>query len=115
MYKPLLGEFPDPRVVRRIQIQHAGIVKKLPAPQAHISGYPFIPFWMLADIGAVLGRHSISMSTVIQKPQRCEDFVPLVLLTHRAREKDLQAALSEISELACTRLPNVCIRVDTDL
>ncbi len=70
---------------------------------------------VLADIGAVLGRHSISMSTVIQKPQRCEDFVPLVLLTHRAREKDLQAALSEISELACTRLPNVCIRVDTDL
>lgn len=70
---------------------------------------------VLAEIAAILGRHSISMSTVIQKPRRCADLVPLVLLTHKAREENLQAALSEISELACTRLPNVCIRVATDL
>ncbi|MBT3267597.1 homoserine dehydrogenase [Candidatus Poribacteria bacterium] len=70
---------------------------------------------VLADIGAILGRHAISMSAVIQKAPHCEDSVPLVLLTHRALEANLQAALREISDLPCTRQPNVCIRVETDL
>ncbi len=70
---------------------------------------------VLADIGAILGRHAISMSAVIQKAPHCEDSVPLVLLTHKAVEGTLQAALREISDLPCTRLPNVCIRVETDL
>jgi homoserine dehydrogenase len=70
---------------------------------------------VLAEIGAILGRNEISMSSVIQKDPHCEDSVPLVLLTHKALEANLQSALSEISDLDCTSQPNVCIRVETDL
>ncbi|MGE5558605.1 MAG: homoserine dehydrogenase [Bacillota bacterium] len=54
---------------------------------------------ILSKISGSLGRCNISISSVIQPETRgMEDFVPLVILTHRAREADMKKALAEISK-----------------
>lgn len=54
---------------------------------------------VLAQIAGVLGKHDIGIAQVIQKDRRQFQAVPVVLLTHEAREGSMQAALGEISAL----------------
>lgn len=54
----------------------------------------------LAQVTGVLSRHNISISAVLQKDQDSGASVPVVILTHEARERDLNAALEEIAGLA---------------
>ncbi len=55
---------------------------------------------VLSRISGVLGKYSIGILSVIQKG-RCDDGrgVPLIMMTHRANEKNVQLALREIDEL----------------
>lgn len=69
---------------------------------------------VLAQIAGVLGRHAISIASVIQhEPQHDDDgdTVPLVIMTHTATEGRAQAALQEIDRLACVRSDSVRMRV----
>ena len=70
---------------------------------------------VLSAISGVLGRNAISIESVIQKGRREgeRDHVPLVMMTHEAREKDVQAALSEIDRLEFVSAPTMLIRVET--
>ncbi|MBM3213905.1 homoserine dehydrogenase [Candidatus Poribacteria bacterium] len=70
---------------------------------------------VFAEIATILGRHDISISAVIQKEPHCEDSVPIVLMTHRAVERNLRSALDEIDRLSCVKAPTACIRVEADL
>jgi homoserine dehydrogenase len=54
---------------------------------------------VLSTIAGILGQHDISISSVIQKGREIDGVVPVVMLTHEAREKDVQAALAEIDAL----------------
>ncbi|GIW76824.1 MAG: homoserine dehydrogenase [Phycisphaerae bacterium] len=67
---------------------------------------------VFADITAALGKHHISLSGVSQKESE-EDVsvVPVVVVTHRATEGDIQAALKEIDALATIKSPTVCLRI----
>ena len=55
---------------------------------------------VLSHISGILGKHSIGIFSVIQKG-RCDTGrgVPLIMMTHRANEKNIQIALKEIDEL----------------
>ena len=55
---------------------------------------------VLSRISGILGQHSIGIQSVIQKG-RCDEGrgVPLIMMTHRANEKNIQLALREIDEL----------------
>jgi len=55
---------------------------------------------VLSRISGILGQHSIGIQSVIQKG-RCNEGrgVPLIMMTHRANEKNIQRALREIDEL----------------
>jgi len=55
---------------------------------------------VLSRISGILGQHSIGIQSVIQKG-RCNEGrgVPLIMMTHRANEKNIQLALKEIDEL----------------
>ena len=53
---------------------------------------------VLSKISGILGAKGISISQVIQKG-RGERGVPIVMITHEAREKDLMEALEEIGKL----------------
>ena len=51
---------------------------------------------MLAKIASVLGNHGVSLASVIQKGHNI-DRVPLIFITHRAKELSLKRAIDEIS------------------
>ena len=54
---------------------------------------------VLARITGILGRHKISISSVIQKGRHHARAVPVVMMTHQAREGSMQKALKEIDTL----------------
>ena len=55
----------------------------------------------LAQFAAILGRHKISIASVHQKeaPGLGGDFVPVIVMTHLAKEKAVQDAVTEIGRL----------------
>jgi homoserine dehydrogenase len=69
---------------------------------------------MVGKIATALGNHGVSISQVIQK-ERNEggERVPVVLLTHKTKERCLKAALKEIYSLGSVldELPQV-IRIE---
>lgn len=55
---------------------------------------------ILARISGVLGAHEISISSVVQLETHVRDnYVPLVIFTHAAREDQMERALAEITSL----------------
>ena len=66
---------------------------------------------VLATIAGILSRHDISIESVIQKGRKKVGAVPLVLVTHSARESAVSAALDEISRLEAVTAPVVKIRI----
>ncbi|NOX21439.1 MAG: homoserine dehydrogenase [Nitrospirae bacterium] len=67
---------------------------------------------VLSKISGILGKHQISIASVIQKGRKVGEAVPLVLLTHTAREKDVQLALKELDTLDVVSDRTVVIRVE---
>ena len=66
---------------------------------------------VLALIAGILGRHAISIASVTQKEIVRKD-VPLVILSHQAREADMQAALGEIRALGEVTETPVLLRIE---
>jgi homoserine dehydrogenase len=68
---------------------------------------------VLSEISGVLGRHHISIASVIQKGRRVGETVPLVMMTHHACERDMRVALQEIDQIASdVTAKTVLIRVE---
>ncbi|HEY2826777.1 MAG TPA: homoserine dehydrogenase [Pirellulales bacterium] len=68
---------------------------------------------VLADIAGELGQHNISIASVIQHDdERTTDgFVPLVIMTHAASEKNVQTAVEAIDRSTTVRPFSVQMRV----
>ena len=98
----------------------ASKVQQIPLKDiAEIEGEYFLRFWVLdkpgvlSRITGILGNHSISIESVIQRVKEDNgQGVPLVLMTHDAREKNIQAALKEINEMEEVFEKTVLIRVE---
>jgi len=69
---------------------------------------------VLAAISSVLGRHGISILSVLQKEQHPGQAVPVVMTTHRAREAELVAAVTEIDRLEVTKGRSVWLRIEEE-
>ena len=67
---------------------------------------------VLSKISGILGNYNISIASVIQKGRRVGEAVPLVVLTHEAREKDVRQAISEIDQLPVVMDKTIFIRVE---
>ena len=67
---------------------------------------------VLASFAAVLGRHGISIASVLQKESNAGEFVPAVILTHKACEKDLDAALRETDTMDFAGSKTVRLRIE---
>ncbi|HEY5648407.1 MAG TPA: homoserine dehydrogenase [Nitrospiria bacterium] len=67
---------------------------------------------VLSRISGVLGKFDISISSVIQKERKAEGAVPVVMMTHKARERDVRAALDEIGGFSDIPEKTVLIRVE---
>jgi homoserine dehydrogenase len=69
---------------------------------------------VFAQIATVLGRHDISISSVLQHepPAGSEgDAVPVVITTHRALEGNLSDALAKVDALDVVKAASVCIPI----
>ncbi len=67
---------------------------------------------VLSKISGILGSHNISITSVIQKGRMVGEAVPLVVLTHEAKEKDMRQAIEEIDKLPVVMGKTVVIRVE---
>jgi homoserine dehydrogenase len=67
---------------------------------------------VLAQITGILGRYKISISSVIQKGRHHAKAVPVVMMTHSAREGSMQKALKEIDALEVVVDSTRMIRVE---
>jgi len=69
---------------------------------------------VLARTASKLGERRISIAAVEQREQNDQGKpVPLMIVTHRAREADLRAAIDEIDRFSTTLAPTRLIRIET--
>jgi homoserine dehydrogenase len=70
---------------------------------------------VLSKISGILGKNEISISAVIQKGRRVNGAVPVVMMTHEAKEKNVHRALKEIGRLGVILGKTIFIRVENEL
>jgi homoserine dehydrogenase len=98
------------------QLDNVRAIPILPIDQ--ISGHYYFRFsaldrpGVLSTISGVLGQHGISIQSMHQKGRKTNGAVPLVMLTHRAREKDVQLALERIGALDVVAAKPALIRIE---
>ncbi|MGE4561009.1 MAG: homoserine dehydrogenase [Desulfobulbus sp.] len=66
---------------------------------------------VLATVAGILSKYEISIESVIQKGRKKTGAVPVVIVTHHARESAVRGALEEISQLKSITAPVVKIRI----
>ncbi len=67
---------------------------------------------VLSRVAGILGDNDISIASVIQKGRATGEAVPVVMMTHEARERDMRQALAAIDRMADVPLPTTMIRVE---
>ncbi|SHI71091.1 homoserine dehydrogenase [Malonomonas rubra DSM 5091] len=70
---------------------------------------------VLAQISGILGKYDISIQSMIQPERHAADAVPIVIMTHEAKEDNINKALAEIDQLKIVQEPTRLIRVETNL
>jgi homoserine dehydrogenase len=69
---------------------------------------------VLSKISGILGKHDISIQSVQQKGRKTDGSVPVVMVSHRAKEADVQKALTEINNLDVVSERTVLIRIEDE-
>jgi homoserine dehydrogenase len=69
---------------------------------------------VLSTVAGVLGDHGISIQSVHQKGRKTNGAVPIVMLTHMAREADVRDAFNEIKKLDVVTNQPVLIRIEDE-
>lgn len=67
---------------------------------------------VLAAISNILARNNISIASVIQIERRRAKTVPIIMMTHEAKEHLIRKALKEIDNLPVIKKKSVCIRIE---
>jgi len=70
---------------------------------------------VLSKISGILGKHKISIHSVIQKGRRTKGTVSIFLLTHQAREESIRKALHEIDRLSVAQEKTMLIRIEDQI
>lgn len=67
---------------------------------------------MFGQVGTLLGRHDISIASVLQKENCTGKHVPVIFITHHARESAFRAAIRELDGMPGAGAKAVCIRIE---
>ncbi len=96
-------------------------IQKIPIlPMAQLSTRYYLRFeaqdapGVLSTISGILGENDISIKSVHQKGRNANGQVPIVMLTHLAKESRVQAALARIVQTDCVVGQPVVIRIEDD-
>ena len=120
-------------VAREIRRQGAGRVSPLSYPQAALVRKPLVSLGdivarcylrftaldrpgVLSQIAGALGENGIGIESVIQKGRGAPgESVPVVVLTHAAREAQIRSALEQIDRLSDVRGPTCLVRIEEEV
>jgi homoserine dehydrogenase len=89
-------------------------------PMADVRCYYYFRFsamdrpGVLSKVSGILGDNQISIASVIQKGRQVGGAVPIVMLTHEARESDVRSALQTIDRLDVVHAPTRLIRIENN-
>jgi homoserine dehydrogenase len=67
---------------------------------------------VLSRVAGILGDNEISIASVLQKERALSEAVPVVMMTHEARERDMRRALATIDRLPVVSTATTMIRVE---
>lgn len=67
---------------------------------------------MFGRVGALLGKHDISIASVLQKENCTGKHVPVIIITHHARENAFREALKELDAMPGVGAKTFCIRIE---
>ncbi|MDD5195007.1 MAG: homoserine dehydrogenase [Candidatus Omnitrophica bacterium] len=67
---------------------------------------------VLAQVSRILAAFGISIASVTQKERMKRKFVPIVMITHEAKERDMRRALAKIDNLTSIKSPSQLIRIE---
>ena len=67
---------------------------------------------VLAKIAGILAKSGIGIASVTQKQRQKAQAVPIVMIVHNAKEKDLRSALKDIDRLDVIKEKSVAIRIE---
>lgn len=67
---------------------------------------------VLSKVAGILGDNEISIASVLQKERGTAQAVPVVMMTHEARERDMRKALGAIDRLPVVATATTMIRVE---
>ena len=67
---------------------------------------------VLAAIASALGQQGISIASVMQKELDHPEYVPVIFLTHQARERAVRAAVAEVERAPFVRCKTQLIRIE---
>jgi homoserine dehydrogenase len=71
---------------------------------------------VLAQISSILGNHQISIASVIQKERHeTDETASIVMVTHKAVEKNMQTAMREIDALDVVKGKSQLIRIEDEV
>jgi homoserine dehydrogenase len=94
-------------------------IRRIPTqPIDEISTFYYIRFsaldqpGVLSTLSGILGDHGISIKSVHQTERKSNGAVPIFMLTHQAKEAEIQKALSKISSLDIITVPPSLIRIE---
>ena len=116
-------------IARNLLAGAVGRVPVLSYQRSHIHSIPVMPVddiissyyfrfealdqpGVLSKISGILGTHGISLKSVHQKGRKSGGSVPIVMMTHLAKESNVQAALSEIYRLEVVSDVPALIRIE---
>ena len=69
---------------------------------------------VLSTISGILGNNGISIKSVQQKSRKADEAVPIVMLTHTAKESSMNKAVSEIRKLDVVSGEPLMIRIEDE-
>lgn len=67
---------------------------------------------VLGQVARILGKHRVSIASVIQQEKLRSQMLPVVMMTHQAPERQLQGAIQKIDRLGNIHGRSLVIRVD---
>ncbi|MDX2446569.1 MAG: homoserine dehydrogenase [Desulfobacterales bacterium] len=125
----VIGDIVD--IARNLLMNTSGRVPLMSYQMNHVKQVPVMPIrditthyyfrfsaqdkpGVLSTISGILGKHGISLKSVNQKGRKTEGSVPVVMLSHLAREEDVQNALAEIRVLDVVSRAPMLIRIEDD-
>ena len=68
---------------------------------------------VIAGVAGALGRHGVSLESMLQRGRDPGEVVPIVMVSHECKEAAMRAALAEISHLDSVVEPPTMIRIES--